>query len=199
MRDRAGERPGRVIEIEARILGGGRAMAELILTRVADDGRQFELPGFGSLERTGIWLWRAPAIARTENDQWMLSRRRPCTGDRVAVDSLGVVVGEFSAHYLSAPHSTLLRWAGQNYEFRRKRQPADDPWPTGRFYALDALNGADGELADFAARSGRTPVRVRVEASPSVEAGLMLFATYIAWTLPVVPESHGDGGMAGVP
>jgi len=160
-------------------------MAELELTRAADDRRLYVLEGVGTL-RLGGWFSRR-ATAEAGGVTWELARRGMFRVVAEAVDGAGAVVGEFTPR--TVRRGGTLVWSGRELEMR----------PASTWRERYALADGDRELAVLDAKGwGKRPVRVAVEDLGAVEPGLLLFAVFVARGLAEDASSAaGAGASAG--
>lgn len=142
-------------------------MTELELTRSREDRRLYVLGERGMLRFEGLFSGAATADAGGRSWRFAatgLLRRRV-----VATDAAGTVVGEFEPRSLR--RGGTLRWAGRELALR----------PASAWRERYALADGDRELALLDAKSwGRRPVRIAIDDAASVEAPLLLFASFVA-------------------
>ncbi len=158
-------------------------MPELTLTRVAGDRRCYGLEGVGTLRFTG-WTARS-ASAEADGQSWELSRHGLFRPVITATDGAGAIAGEFVPRTLR--RGGTLRWAARELELR-----PDSIWRER--YAL-----ADGEhrLATIESKGwGKQPVKMTIEDPAGVDAGLLLFAAFVARTLSEDAQSGAAGGSS---
>jgi hypothetical protein len=156
-------------------------MAELELTRIANDRRLYVLEGVGTLRLVGFGS-RA-AMAEADGSTWRFARRRFWQRGIQATDAMGAVVGEFEPR--TVRRGGVLRWAGRELALR----------PASAWRERYALADGDRELAILAGKGwGRRPVKVSVDDLDILEPGVLLFATFVVRGL---AEDAGAAAGAG--
>src|SRR4051812_612751 len=141
-------------------------MPELELTRSGDDRRRYEVDGVGTLRLGGL-LSRG-ATAASDGAEWSFDRRGFWQRTVEATDATGDVVGSFQPGKLR--RGGTLRWGGRDLELR----------PASRWRERYALVDGDRELAALDGKGwGKRPVRIAVDDPDAVDAGLLLFATFV--------------------
>jgi hypothetical protein len=142
------------------------AMAELELTRSADDRRRYEVAGIGALRLAGAFSRRATAQAGDAS--WSFDGRGLWQRTITASDAAGSVVGSFDRR--SWGRGGKLRWQGRELELR----------PASRWKDRYALVDGDRELAVLEGKGwGRRPVKLDVDDPAATDPGLLLFAAYL--------------------
>ena len=142
------------------------AMAELELTRSADDRRRYEVEGVGALRFAGAFSRRATAEAGGAS--WSFDGRGLWQRTIQASDAAGTVVGSFDRR--SWGRGGKLRWNGRELELR----------PASRWKDRYALVEGEDELAILEGKGwGKRPVKLSVGDPATTEPGLLLFAAYL--------------------
>jgi hypothetical protein len=141
-------------------------MAELELTRTAEDRRLFALDGVGTLRLEG---WGSPrATADTGARSWHFARRGLWRRAIDATDSFGGMAGTFEP--ARKRRGGTLSWIDDELVLR----------PASMWRERYALADGDHELAVLDGRDwGKRPVRVNVEDLDEIDPGLLLFATFV--------------------
>ena len=156
-------------------------MVELELTRAAGDRRLYVLADVGTVRLKG-WASRA-ASAEADGRSWEISRRRLWRRAVDASDAAGTTVGRFSPR--GVRRGGTLRWLDRELMLR----------PASRWRERYALADGDREIAVFEAKGwGRRPVKVTLEDPKAVDAGLLLFAAFVARGL--AEEASANAGAA---
>jgi hypothetical protein len=159
-------------------------LTELELKRTPEDSRLYALDGVGMLRSEGLFSssWSAEAGGRS----WRLTRRCFWSRRVEAIDTAGVVVGEFEPN--AVRRGGNLRWNGRELTLR-----AASSWRER--YALAA---GDRELAVLDGKGwGSRPVKVTVVVEPdAVESGLLLFAAFVVRGLARDADGSAGGGAA---
>ena len=159
-------------------------MTELELKRTPQDRRLYALDGVGTLRSEGLFSssWSAEA----GGSSWRLTRRGFWSRRVQAIDTAGVVVGEFEPN--AVRRGGKLRWNGRELTLR-----AASSWRE-RY----ALAGGDRELAVLDGKGwGSRPVKVTIIVEPdAVEPGLLLFAAFVVRGL--ARDADGSAGGAAV-
>jgi hypothetical protein len=159
-------------------------LTELELKRAPQDRRLYALDGVGTLRSDGLFSsnWSAEAGGRS----WRLTRRGFWSRRVQAIDTAGVVVGEFEPN--AVRRGGKLRWNGRELTLR-----AASSWRE-RY----ALAGGDRELAVLDGKGwGSRPVKVTVVVEPdAVEPGLLLFAAFVVRGLARDADGSAGGGAA---
>jgi hypothetical protein len=142
------------------------AATELELVRSTGDRRLYELADVGTLRLEGIFS--RSAIAEANSERWTL-RRRLWTSGIDASDTTGATVGEFTTKLFGS--GGRVHWHGREFTLRRA-----SVWRE-RY----ALAEGERELVLFDVKPwGRRPVYIRLETSAQLDAGLLLFAIFVA-------------------
>ena len=159
-------------------------MTELELKRTPQDRRLYALDGVGTLRSDG--LFSSGWSAKADGSSWRLTRRGFWSRRVQAIDTAGVVVGEFEPN--AVRRGGKLRWNGRELTLR-----AASSWRE-RY----ALAGGDQEFAVLDGKGwGSRPVKVTVIVEPdAVEPGLLLFAAFVVRGL--VRDADGSAGGAAV-
>ncbi len=166
-------------------LGHHVAMAELELTRSADDRRRYEVDGVGAL-RLGGFLSRG-ATAEAGTAEWSFARRGFWQRTVEATDATGDVVGSFQPGKLR--RGGALRWGVRDLELR----------PASRWRERYALVDGDRELAALDGKGwGKRPVKIAVDDPAAVDPGLLLFATFVVRGLAEDAGAAAGGSAAAV-
>jgi hypothetical protein len=141
-------------------------MAELELTRTAEDRRLFALDGVGTLRLEG---WGSPrATADTGARSWHFARRGLWRRAIDATDSFGGMAGTFEP--ARKRRGGTLNWIDDELVLR----------PASMWRERYALAEGDHELAVLDGKDwGKRPVRVNVEDLDEIDPGLLLFATFV--------------------
>src|SRR5262249_1708112 len=149
--------------VRPRRAGRLAAMVELELERVPGERRLYAVAGIGTLRVEGF-MARA-ATAEAGGGRWRIARRGLFGGGAQAIASDGAVVGTFAANGLR--RGGALRWDGHEFSLR-----AASSWRE-RYAVVDG----DRELALLDGKSwGRRPVRIGLDDTAAIDAGLLLFA-----------------------
>jgi hypothetical protein len=144
----------------------GWAMVDLELTRTQDDRRVYALEGVGSLRLEGLFARAATAAA--DGTSWRFARSRFWRRSIEATDALGRVAGEFEPRGLR--RGGTVRWAGRELTLH----------PASSWRERYALADGARELAVLDGKGwGRRPVKVTIDDSHPVDAGLLLFAAFV--------------------
>jgi hypothetical protein len=102
-----------------------------------------------------------------------------------AVDETGAQAGEFEPR--TWRRGGQLRWAGHEFQLR----------PSSAWRERYALADGDLELAVVDGKSwGKTPVKVKMERPDAVDAGLLLFASFVVRGLAEDAASAAGGAAA---
>ncbi len=158
-------------------------MADLELTRTADDRRAYALKGVGRLRLRGL-LTRT-AIAEADGARWTFRRGGLWRQVVEATDATDTAVGEFQARGLR--RGGTLRWAGRELTLR-----AASNWRE-RY----ALADGDRELAVFDGKGwGRRPVKLTTEDAEQLDPGLVLFTAFVVRGLAKDAGSSAGGVTA---
>ena len=158
-------------------------MADLELTRAADDRRLYALEGVGTLRLLG--LASRSATAEADGGRWRFARRGFWQRDIQATDETGAAVGEFEPRTLR--RGGALRWAGRELTLR----------PASSWRERYALADGDRELAVLDGKSwGARPVKVTVDDREPLEPGLLLFAAFVVRGLAADAGSAAGAGAA---
>jgi hypothetical protein len=145
-------------------------MAELQLTRSADDRRLYALGELGTLRLDG--LMKRAATAEAGDRRWLMERSGMFKSSIVATDPAGVVAGEFDARTFK--RGGTLTWAGRDLALE-----PDSFWK--QRYAL--LDG-DRTLATIEGRTGgKRPIDLSVDDPTTIDPGLLLFAAFVVHCL----------------
>jgi hypothetical protein len=141
-------------------------MAELELTRTAEDRRLFALDGVGTLRLEG---WGSPrATADTGARSWHFARRGLWRRTIDATDSFGGMAGTFEPE--RKRRGGTLHWIDDELVLR----------PASMWRERYALAAGDHELVVLDGKDwGKRPVRVTVEDLDEIDPGLLLFATFV--------------------
>lgn len=141
-------------------------MPELELTRTQGDRRLYRLDGVGTLRLQG--LFSRSAIAEADDRSWRFASRGLWGRHVEATEGTGALVGEFEPR--SVRRGGIVRWAGRELALR----------PASSWRERYALADGDRELALLDGKGwGRRPVKVTVDDSELVDAGLLLFAAFV--------------------
>ena len=155
-------------------------MPDLELSRAKDDRRLYELEGVGTLRLEG--LFSRSATAEADNRSWRIASRGLFGRSLEATDAAGNVVGGFVPRTLRRGGAML--WAGRELELR----------PASSWRERYALAEGDRELALFDSKGwGRRPVKVTIDDPGTIDAGLLLFATFVVRRL---AEDAGSAAAA---
>jgi hypothetical protein len=158
-------------------------MAEVELTRSADDRRLYLLEGVGTL-RLQSFASRS-ATAEVDGTRWRFARRGFWQRLIDATDETGTTIGQFEPRGLRRGGS--LRWAGRDYELR----------PASSWRERYALGDGERELVVLDGKGwGRRPVKITVEDSAAVEPGLLLFAAFVVRVLAENAASAAGAGSS---
>ncbi len=141
-------------------------MADLELTRSKGDRRRYDLAGVGTLRLQG--LFSRTAVAEADGYRWRFAASGVFKPRVTATDATGAAVGEFEARTLR--RGGALRWAERELVLR----------PASAWRERYALAEGESELALFAGAGwGRRPVKVTVDDSGALDAGLLLFTAFV--------------------
>jgi hypothetical protein len=158
-------------------------VADLELSRTAEDRRLYALEGVGTLRLEG--LGGRMATAEAGGESWHITRRGFWRRVLLATDRTDEVVGEF--HPRGMRRGGALTWSGRELALR----------PASRWRERYALADGERELALFDGRGwGRRPVRVSVDDPGAVEPGLLLFAAFVVRGLAADASSAAGGATA---
>ncbi|HEV7804864.1 MAG TPA: hypothetical protein VGO81_07880 [Solirubrobacteraceae bacterium] len=147
-------------------------MAELELTRTAEDRRLFALEGVGTLRLEG---WGSPrATAETGVRSWHFARRGYWRRGIDATDAFGGMAGTFEP--ARKRRGGALHWVDDDLVLR----------PASMWRERYALADGDRELVVLDSKDwGKRPLRVTVEDLDEIDPGLLLFATFVVRGLTV--------------
>ena len=155
-------------------------MPELELTRTPGDRRLYKLEGVGALRLQG--LFSRTAIVEADDGSWRIHPRGLFGRHIEATDRAGALVGEFEPR--SVRRGGIVRWTGRELALR----------PASSWRERYALADGDHELALFDGKGwGRRPVKVTVDDPDAVDAGLLLFVTFVVRRL---AEDAGSSAAA---
>lgn len=158
-------------------------MADLELTRTADDRRLYTLGDIGTMRLTGFWS--RSATAQAGGRTWELARSGFWRVVARATDEGGVVVGEFEPRG-GLRRGGTLRWSDREYLLR----------PSSSWRERYALLADDRELTVLDGKGwGKRPVAVTVHDLALVEPGLLLFATFVVRGLAEDASSSSSAGV----
>jgi hypothetical protein len=158
-------------------------MADVELTRSADDRRVHALAGVGTLRLEG-WSSRKATAEADGGGTWRIARRSMWRQAMEATDAAGEVVGEYEPRG-ALRRGGLVRWAGRELELR----------PASRWRERYALADGDRELAAFDGKGwGKRPVKVTLDDADALQPGLVLFAAFVVRGL---AEDAGSAAAAG--
>ena len=155
---------------------------EIDLVRVPGDRRLYSLPGFGTLRLQGI-LGRS-ALAQSDAGSWRIARRGFWQREVVATNEAGAVCAIFDPR--SIRRGGTLRFADRELTLR----------PASSWRERYELVEHDRRLALLDGKGwGKRPVRVTIEDGGRLDAGLLLFATFVVRGL--AEDASGASGASG--
>jgi len=141
-------------------------MTHLELTRTPEDRHVYALGAIGTLRLSG-WGSRA-ATAEAGERRWEIAGRGIFAQVLEARDASGTVVGDFKGRTLA--RGGTLNWGGRELALRH----------SGIFRQRFALCDGERELATIEGSGwGKRPVRIDVDDTVEIVAGLLLFAAYV--------------------
>jgi hypothetical protein len=147
-------------------------MADLELTRTAEDRRLFALEGVGTLRLEG-WV-SSRATAETGVRSWHFARRGLWKRGIDATDAFGGMAGAFEP--ARKRRGGKLRWLDDDLVLR----------PASMWRERYALADGERELVVLDSKDwGKRPLRVTVEDLEEIDPGLLLFATFVVRGLTV--------------
>ncbi len=144
-------------------------MIELELTRSSEDRHVYLLDGVGSLRFAGFGSGNA--VAEAGGASWQFARRGLWRTIE-ATDAAGTTIGSFASRALRG--GGTLRWQGRDYLLR----------PVG--FWRNRYELAEGELGLAVLDPkgwGKRPVKVLATDPDRIDAGLLLFATWVSHLL----------------
>lgn len=159
-------------------------MVDLELTRSREDRRRFDLPGFGSVRKLGLF---GSAVEITTAEVVLRTERRGVFRTVVeARDQSGAIVGDFRSNALAT--GGQVRWRGESFELRSER------WWGTRY----VLTRADRPVLRLRCSGwgGRKPVTVTLEET-GTDPALVLFLTAVVQTVVSDSSSASAGGAVG--
>lgn len=154
-------------------------MLELELTRTESDRRLYALAGVGTIRLEG--LFSRAATADADGTRWRFVRSSRWRPAAVATDEAGVTVGDFQPRGLR--RGGAVHWAGSELTLR----------PASSWRERYALADGEQELVLLDGKGwGRRPVKVALADLGAVDAGLLLFATFLVRGL--AEDAQGAAG-----